>query len=174
MNQQKFYAASKLIRLLFLVGVVLIIFIPSFPQSFGGDPGLVGLEVRDREQFLHRLKFWRSKHPDDPEISYQIGNLYYSLKMQDDAIKEYRRCLRLKPDHFEAKWFLSKTLADKGYLDEAFRLARELLEAKPDDPETYAWAGEILLKMGLPQFAKDYFRRWEELLWLKNKGKPLG
>lgn len=147
---------------------------PWFPLSFGGDPGLVGVEVRDRERFLHRLKLMRAKRPDDPEITYQIGNLYYSLQMEDDAIKEYRRCLKQKPDHFEAKWFLSKTLASKGYLEEAFRLARELLDARPEDHEAYAWAGDILLKMGLPEFAKDYFRRWEELLWMKKKGKPLG
>lgn len=147
--------------------------VPLFPSSFGGDPGLVGIEVRDRERFLHRLKFLRMKRPQDAEITYQIGNLYYSLKMEDDAIKEYRRCLRTDPAHYEAKWFLSHVLASKGYLEESFRLARELLDTRPDDAETYFWAGEILRKMDLPEIARDYEKRWEEILWQK-KGKPLG
>ena len=68
------------------------------------------------------------------------------------------------PEHLESKWFLSHVLMSKGYLDEAFRLAREIMERKPEDPEIYYWAGEILVKLNQQNIAREYFSRCDELL----------
>lgn len=111
----------------------------------------------------------RMKRPDNPEYSYQIGNLYYSLQMEDEAIKEYRRTLRLDSYHAGAKWFLSHVLSSKGYHDEAFRLTRELMDQRPEDPELYYWAGEILLKLDQNELAKEYFARVDELTFPDRK-----
>ncbi|HOY67258.1 MAG TPA: hypothetical protein PLP29_10225 [Candidatus Ozemobacteraceae bacterium] len=152
-------AAARLL----LAFLVLAILVPAFSVLLAGDPGLTGDENRDRERYLQRLRSMRMKRPDNPEYSYQIGNIYYSLKMEDEAIKEYRRTLRLDQHHPEAKWFLSHVLASKGYHDEAFRLTRELMDVRPDDPELYSWAGEILLKLDQNELAKEYFARVDEL-----------
>ncbi|MFZ2957610.1 MAG: hypothetical protein WA705_12025 [Candidatus Ozemobacteraceae bacterium] len=131
---------------------------------FATDGEWTGLEVRDRERLFHRLKFLRMKRPDDPVNTYRIGNLYQSLEMEDEAIKEYRRCLRLDPTHQGAKWFLSHVLVSKGYYDEAFRLTRELLNENSEDPRLYAWAGDILRKLDQPELAKEYYVRETELV----------
>lgn len=133
------------------------------PLTYGGDPGITGIIVRDRERYYHRLKDMRAKDPGNPEISYQIANLYYSLEMRDEAIKEYRRTLKLQPEHEFAKWFLSKLLESKGYYDEAFWLVRELIEKHRRTPALYDRAGEILLKMNQSDAAKEYFARYDEL-----------
>jgi len=156
--------------------LALSLFVIFLPQS-RGDPSdhpavSAGIEVTHRERYFHRLKDLRAKRPQDAEATYQIGNLYYSLQMEDEAIKEYRRCLKLDPKHQDAKWFLSHVLVSKGYLEEGFRLAREMLDVKPDDAESYFWAGEILRKMDLPEIARDYYTRWEQILW-RAKGKPV-
>ena len=141
-----------------------VLCVHSQTSVFGGDPGMTGLIVRDREQHFHRLRHIRTKRPDDPANTYQIANLYYSLQMEDEAIKEYRRCLRLDPAHVNAKWFLSKLLVSKGYYEEAFWLVREILDVKIDDLEVYYWAGEILEKLGEHKAAKEYFVRCDDLL----------
>ncbi|MBF0501434.1 MAG: tetratricopeptide repeat protein [Candidatus Riflebacteria bacterium] len=128
------------------------------------DGEWTGLEVSDRERLFHRLKFLRMKNPGDPVNTFRIGNLYQSLEMEDEAIKEYRRCLRINPEYEGAKWFLSHVLVSKGYFDEAFRLTRELLDKNPEDPRLYAWAGEILRKLDQPELAKEYFVRETELV----------
>lgn len=137
--------------------------VSAFSVLLAGDPGITGEVNVDRERYLQRLKFMRMKRPDNPEYSYQIGNLYYSLQMEDEAIKEYRRTLRLDAYHPGAKWFLSHVLESKGYFDEAFRLTRELMDQRPEDPELYYWAGEILLKLDENELAKEYFARVDEL-----------
>ncbi len=152
----------------------IIVMIANFPSSFGGDPGITGAIVKDRERYFHRLKHMRAQEPENPELSYRIANLYYSLEMEDEAIKEYRRTLKLKADHHFAKWFLSKLLVSKGYFEEAFWLARDLIAAHEDNPGFYAYAGEILMKMDQREAAKEYFNRFDELKYNEADGsKPI-
>jgi tetratricopeptide (TPR) repeat protein len=146
------------------------LFVMLLPYSYSGDPGITGLIVKDRERYYHRLKHMRSQDPDNPEISYQIANLYYSLEMEDEAINEYRRTLRLKPDHSFAKWFLSKVLESKGYYEEAFWLVRDLIDRHSQAPGLYDRAGELLVKMDQRQSAKEYFARYDELKYQEVAG----
>lgn len=127
------------------------------------DKGYPGLESSDPERYYHRLKSLRMKRPNDPEHTFRVANLLYSWKMEDEAIYEYRRCLKIDPNHLNAKWFLSHLLFSKGYYDEAFRHARDIMDKKPDDPEIYYWTGEILLKLDQSQAASEYFARYDEL-----------
>ncbi len=133
-------------------------------KTVSKDAGLTGLEVRDREQYLHRLKFLRMKRPNEVQHTIQLGHLYYSLEMEDEAIKEYRRALKQDPENMDARWFLSHVLSSKGYQDEAFQLAREMIDRSPDDPEIYYWAGEVLEKLDQREIAKEYFARVDEIL----------
>lgn len=160
-------------KLLALIPAVIILLL-TLPYSYGGDPGITGAIVKDRERYYHRLKDMRAKDPENPELSYRIGNLYYSLQMEDEAIKEYRRTLRLKPDHDYAKWFLSRVLVSKGYLEEAFWLVRELIDLHKKSAELYSYAGEILVKMDETQAAKEYFNRYDEIKFGEKDGsKPI-
>lgn len=161
---------KKILALVAALGVVLI----TLPLSYSGDPGITGAIVKDRERYYHRLKDMRDKDPENAELSYRIANLYYSLKMEDEAIKEYRRTLKLKPDHKYAKWFLSEMLESKGYYEEAFWLVRDLIAVHKNAPALYARAGEILVKMDEHQAAKEYFNRVDELKFNEKDGsKPI-
>lgn len=131
--------------------------------TLDSDGKMTGIEVRDRNQLYHRLKHVRAKRPDDPVNTFRLGNLYDSLEMEDEAIKEYRRCLKLDPHHQQAKWFLSHVLVSKGYFEEAFRLTRDLLDRFPEDPKLYAWAGDILVKLDQHEVAREYYSREDEL-----------
>lgn len=148
----------------------LMLLIAFLPNSYGGDPGITGSIVKDRERYYHRLKDMRSKDPQNAELSYRIANLYYSLQMEDEAIKEYRRTLRVDPGHEYAKWFLSKVLVSKGYFEEAFWLVRELIDKHKESAELYASAGEILVKMDQSDTAREYFNRYDELKYGEKNG----
>lgn len=141
-----------------------------FPTTYG-DPGVTGMIVNNPNRYFHRLKQMRAKDKDNPELSYQIANLYYSLQMEDEAIKEYRRTLKLSPDNFNAKWFLSKLLVSKGYLEEAFWLVREMITARSNNTQLYLMAGDILSKMDKTNAAKEYYDRYDELMYGEKVGK---
>lgn len=149
----------------------LTLIVLSLPFSFGGDPGITGMLVKDRERYFHRLKNMRNQEPNNPEHSYQIGNLYYSLQMEDEAIKEYRRVLSLEPNHYNAKWFLSKVLESKGYFEESFWLVRDLIKQKKQDSSLYERAGNLLLKMDQIEVAQEYFDRCDELNFGEKRGR---
>lgn len=148
----------------------LLLVVAFLPYSYSGDPGITGSIVRDRERYYHRLKDMRAKDPQNAELSYRIANLYYSLKMEDEAIKEYRRTLKVNPEHEYAKWFLSKVLVSKGYLEEAFWLVRELIDKHRESAELYSSAGEILVKMDQADAAREYFNRYDELKYGEKDG----
>lgn len=150
--------------------LALSLFLVLLPYSYGGDPGIAGKIVKNRERYFHRLKDMRAKDPGNPELSYQIGNLYYSLEMENEAIKEYRRTLKLKPNHAFAQWFLSKVLESKGYFDEAFWIVRDLIGRHQKIPALYDRAGELLLKMDQADAAKEYFARCDELTYGEVRG----
>ncbi|OGK09126.1 MAG: hypothetical protein A2W80_13390 [Candidatus Riflebacteria bacterium GWC2_50_8] len=156
-------------KILTFVAATLVV-VSMFPSLYSGDPGITGLIVKDRERYYHRLKDMRVKDPQNAELSYQIANLYYSLEMEDEAIKEYRRTLSIKPDHSPAKWFLARVLVSKGYLEEAFWHIRDLISANGENPELYARAGEILVKMDQHEVAKEYFNRYDELKYGEKNG----
>jgi tetratricopeptide (TPR) repeat protein len=140
-------------------------FIVTMPKSYSRTSPSTRIEVKDSKRYFLRLKTLRLKEPDNVELSYEIGNYLYSIKSYDEAIKEYRRTLRIDPEHEYAKWFLSKTLVEKKYYDEAFGLVRELIIKHKKQPELYDYAGEILLKMDKPKIADEYFAKCDQLLY---------
>jgi tetratricopeptide (TPR) repeat protein len=146
----------------------------ALPYSYSGDPGIIKIQVKDRERYFHRLRAMRAQDPENAEISYQIANLFYSLEMIDEAIFEYRRTLKLEPEHSYAKWFLSKALENKGYYEDAFWLVRELIEENNQVARLYNRAGELLVKMNKRDSANEYFARFDELKYGEVAGeKPV-
>jgi tetratricopeptide (TPR) repeat protein len=149
----------------------MLFFIFSTPYIYSGDPPSSRMEVKNSERYFLRLRSMRIKEPNNAELSYELGNYHFSLKSYDEAIKEYRRTLKIKPEHDYAKWFLSKALMAKGYNDEAFWLVRDLIIKHKNRPELYEYAGEILIKLDQINTAKEYFAKSEELLYNKKDGE---
>lgn len=152
---------KKIIILVFMA----MAFIATMPTTYSRNSPSTRIEVRDAQRYFLRLKNLRAKEPNNEELSYEIGNYYYSIKSYDEAIKEYRRTLKINPEHEYAKWFLSKALVEKKYYDEAFTLVRDLIIKHKKQPELYDYAGEILLKMDKPKIADEYFAKCDQLLY---------
>ena len=152
--------------------VVLIAFIGFMPKTFCSDPPSVRIEVRDSTRYYMRLKNLKQREPENAEIVYELANYHYSIKNINEAIREYKRVLQLKPEHENAKYFLSKCYVIKGYYDDAFWLVRDLILKHKKEADLYEYAGEILLKMDEHAVAQEYFSKCDELL-LDKKGNEM-
>jgi len=82
--------------------------------------------------------------PVDPAARRRLGDLFLVHGFTEDAIREYRTLVRLRPDAPEAVLLLARALARGGRLDEALRLAADLAEgAEPGDGATVAAAAQL-------------------------------
>jgi len=72
--------------------------------------------------------------PDDEEVLYNLGVLYGESGRQAEALDIMQRVLAKNPDHPGALNYVGYSYADRGEkLDEAERMIRHALEARPDD-----------------------------------------
>jgi predicted TPR repeat methyltransferase len=71
--------------------------------------------------------------PDMPAAHYQMGQLMENIEQSSNAIKAYRHCLKLEPDHAESLRAYSDIMAKKGRLDKSAWAYRRLLLQAPDD-----------------------------------------
>lgn len=154
----------KRILALIVAFAVLALF---FPIIHSQDVTITGIETDSPARYYQRLKNLRRNDPDNFELTYQIANYYYSLGMEDQAIHEYRRVLEMQPAHSYARYYLSRLLISKGYFEDAFWLVRELITRHPSNPSFYQYAGEILQKMDQHIAAREYFDRYNELMFAK-------
>jgi len=107
------------------------------------------------------LKRVLSITPDMLAAHYEMGQLFERTGQPVMAIKAYRHCLKIKPDHLESLLAYSKLMARKGCLDKSAWTYRRLLLQAPEN------AGlKHLLKANVPgdvqggadeQYVKDVF-----------------
>ncbi len=65
------------------------------------------------------------------------------------AIEEFHKAIWLRPDFYEARWFLAETYNDQGILDRAIDQYREAIRLMPDSPEPRLGLGTALRRKGL-------------------------
>lgn len=159
-----------MIKKIVVISAAFFVALCSFERVCTAGSNVAKQYCKSPERYYHRLKNLRRNNPNDPQASYQIANLYYSLNMTDEAIKEYKRTLKLSSEHQEAKWFLAKLLAQKNYFEEAFWLVRSLIEKHASTPQLYLAAAKLLDKMGETNAAKEYYNKYDELQYGEQDG----
>jgi protein O-mannosyl-transferase len=98
------------------------------------------------------------------EAHARLGLVFSRDSRLDEAIKEYREALRLKPDDADAHYDLANALYRNGLLDEAIREYRADLQLSPNDPEGHNNLGAVLFQKGNRDEAIAHF---QEALRLK-------
>jgi tetratricopeptide (TPR) repeat protein len=91
----------------------------------------------------------------------RIGNMYYDLRLLDDAIEEYQKALRLSPNFADIITQLGIALRDKGHYDEAIK---EFNRAKASNPRYIP----ARLHLGITYYSQGFFglaeEEWQEAL----------
>jgi len=91
----------------------------------------------------------------------RIGNMYYDLRLLDDAIDEYEKALRLSPNFADIITHLGIALRDKGRYDEAIK---EFARAKMSNPRYIP----ARLHLGIAYYSQGFFglaeEEWQEAL----------
>jgi tetratricopeptide (TPR) repeat protein len=93
------------------------------------------------------------KHPQSEEINFRLAVLYEKKKELEPSIRYIKRVLELDPENADAQNFLGYSYAEAGiHLDEAERLIRAALRAKPESGHIVDSLGWVFYKKG--QFDK--------------------
>lgn len=102
--------------------------------------------------------------PNDTQLLYGRALSEAEANQTTAAIADLRRVLELKPDDVEAMNALGYTLADSNRnLDEATRLLREALAAKPQEPAIIDSWGWLQYRLGhLDQAQQNLQRAWDK------------
>lgn len=91
----------------------------------------------------------------------RLGNMYYGLRLLDDAIDEYQKALRLSPNFADIITQLGIALRDKGSYDEAIK---EFNHAKVCNPRYIP----ARLHLGITYYSQGFYglaeEEWREAL----------
>jgi Tfp pilus assembly protein PilF len=89
------------------------------------------------------------KVPKPAEIHFRLAVLYDKKKDREESIAHIKKVLELEPENPDAQNFLGYTYAEAGIeLDEAERLIRAALRAKPDSGHILDSLGWVFYKKG--------------------------
>ncbi|MFH1068455.1 MAG: tetratricopeptide repeat protein [Candidatus Glassbacteria bacterium] len=92
-------------------------------------------------------------NPDDSDLHYELGNVYYQQGKLDQSIEVFNRCIQLDSTNAPAMNNLAWVYAQLSIrLEEALTLSRKSLELEPDNPNYLDTAAEIYYQK------KEYFR----------------
>ena len=94
----------------------------------------------------------------------RLGLVFSKQGRLDDAIREYREALRLKPDDADTHYDLANALGRKGLWVEAISQYREDLKLNPDDPAGHNNLGVAFFQKGK---LKEAVSEFQEALRLK-------
>ena len=99
------------------------------------------------------------------EIGYQLATELDTLGRRDDGLKIASKLLEKDPKDPIALNFVGYVWADRGMnLDQAYKMIKDALEMKPDDPfilDSMAW---VLYKMGRPKDSLVYIEKVLKIL----------
>ncbi len=97
----------------------------------------------------------RDLNPLRPGSDFLQGWIDEGLGRDDDAIQLYTHHLSLHPDDSVTRERLVALLAGKGRYADAYRHARQVREARPDDPEALEMEADLAFHVGQLQAGRD-------------------
>ena len=106
-------------------------------------------EQNEWHRAIDTLKAGLVKVDKSPEIHFRLAVLYEKEHQRQDSIEQIKRVLELDPYNPDAQNFLGYTYAESGInLDEAERLIRQALQAKPNSAHIIDSLGWVFYKKG--------------------------
>src|SRR5690606_3004690 len=111
------------------------------------------------------------QYPDHPDIDYSRATVLESGGRTRQAVTEFERAIKLRPEDPQLLNALGYTLADhKMRLEDAEALIRKALAISPDNPAILDSLGWVLYRRGQQQQALDILER----AWLSTRDAEIG
>ena len=108
---------------------------------------------------IDMLEAMADNYPEDANIYFELGNIYYDELMPSDAVRNYEKALELDPDMNAARVNLAMLLAESAEPDSARSLLIEAIEVDPTDAKAYNNLGMIYYTEMDVDMAVKYFNK---------------
>ena len=120
-----------------------IVFSPGTALSLGVDgKAIEGVELYQKHMFDQASKRFleaQQEKPNDPKISYNLGNSRYKQGSYEQALESYSRSVEQKPSssvNQRTKYNMGNTLFRMNKLEESIEAYKKALELDPDDMDS--------------------------------------
>jgi tetratricopeptide (TPR) repeat protein len=117
----------------------------------------------DTDTRIEMLEQMAVNYPDDANLYYELGNIFYDQVMANEARLNYEKALKLDPKLNRARVNLAMLLAESDEVDSAKVLLGEALEMDPADPKAYTNLGVVYYTEMNVDAAVKYFSKALEI-----------
>lgn len=127
---------------------------------------LLGLVELDQEHFsiaVPLITRSRDLAPMNPLYHYNLGRALQGMKQWDEAERSYRKAIKIKHDHTEARYCLGMLLQEVGRNDDAITEYRELLQINPSLAAVHNNLGNVFHATGRLEEGINCLRKAIEL-----------
>jgi tetratricopeptide (TPR) repeat protein len=111
------------------------------------------------ETRIDMLEAMTDNYPEDANLYFEIGNMYYDQLMPSDAVRNYEKALELDPKMNAARVNLAMLFAESAEADSARVLLEEALRIDPEDAKAYNNLGMIYYTEMDVDMAVKYFSK---------------
>jgi tetratricopeptide (TPR) repeat protein len=122
---------------------------PESRVEVGATKAQLLAQAGDLPGALKTLDELETQYPGHPDIDYQRATVLETGGRTRDALAQFERALKIRPDDPQLSNALGFTLADHGQkLDRAEALVRHAIEISPDNPAIQDTLGWVLFRRG--------------------------
>ena len=100
-----------------------------------------------------------SEDPEDPQLQYAVGSVFYLKVAFEDAIRHLEESVRLDPGQLLSPYYLAMAAQKQGRNEESIRMFRDVLARHPDHALSYEGLAVSLFKERRYEEAKRNFEK---------------
>lgn len=120
-------------------------------------------EALDNELKIAQLEEMAREYPEDENVYFALGNIYYDDASPMEARMNYEKALEINPEFNKARINLAMLYAETADPDTALILLEEAVRVDPDDPKAYSNIGMIYYSKGNNERAVKAYTRAIEI-----------
>ncbi len=118
----------------------------------------IALQKQDLADAVRCYQCLAEIEPDDLEILMLLANLYLEVGRPLDAIVQYERALLIEPECTEPAVSQTRSLEEKGLIDEAKQQMAEFIKKYPGIPDFHVHMGDLCVKTDDDEGAVEQYR----------------